>query len=136
MSTQGGFGLDCKITVGTTLTSIAHILDCEFPKFVKVIKEFTGHDATEGWAEWIASGKRKMEKFKMTLGWDSADSTHAAIVAAFDADTSVNMSIEDPDGVEVIAFAAQVETLDRISEQEDGYKCEVEVQPTGKPTIT
>ncbi len=136
MTTQGGYGLKCKITVGTVLTSIAHILDCEFPKFVKVVKEFTGHDADTGYAEWISTGKRKLESFKMTLGWDSADATHAAIVAAFGADTSVNMSIEDPDGVEVIAFAAHVTTLERISEQEDGYKCEVEVQPTGKPTIT
>ena len=136
MGTQGGFGLDCKITVGTVLTTIAHILDGEFPKFKKFLKEFPGHDADEGWAEYIATGKRSLEPFKLTLGWDSADSTHAAIVAAFDADTTVNMSIEDPDGVEVIAFAAHVETLGRISVQEDGYKCEVEVQPTGKPEIT
>lgn len=136
MGTQGGFGLECKITVGTVLTSIAHILDAEFPKFNKFLEDFTGHDSTDGWAEFIDSGKRAMEAFKMTLGWDSADATHAAIVTAFDGTTTVNMSIEDPAGVEVIAFAAHIKSLGRVAKQEEGYKCEVEVQPSGKPTIT
>ena len=53
MATQGGYGLKCKITVGTTLTAIANVLDCEFPKFIKVVKEFTAHDADTGWSlEW------------------------------------------------------------------------------------
>ena len=128
--------MKCKITVGTTLTAIANVLDCEFPKFIKVVKEFTAHDADTGWAQFNATGKRKLDKFKLTLGWDSESATHAALVTAFNADTTVNISIEDPDGVEVIAFAAHIESMDRVSEQEDGLKCTIEVQPTGKPTIT
>ncbi len=136
MAEQGGFGLVCKITVGTSLTVIAHIVDGEFPKFNKFLAENTGHDADTGWGTFIATGKRIMEAFKLTLGWDSAASTHAAIVTAFDSDNPVNMSIEDPGGVEVISFSAHIKSIGRIAKQENGYQCEVEIQPTGKPTIT
>jgi hypothetical protein len=77
-----------------------------------------------------------MNEFKVTLGWDSDDSTHAAILAAFDSNNSVNMSVTSVGTDEVIAFAAHVTKVGRISPQEDGYKCDVTIQPTGAPTIT
>lgn len=136
MGTQGGFGLKVKITVSTVLTAIAHITDAEFPEFEKILKEVTGHDATGGYAEFIATGKRKVNSFPVTLAWDSSASTHAAILAAFDSNDAVAMSIEDPAGDEVISFNAHIQKVGRISDQEDGYKCKVTIQPTGQPTIT
>lgn len=136
MAEQGGFGMKVKITVGTTLTTIANLLDAEFPKFNKFLAEQTGHDATSGYAEYIDTGKRGLDSFKMTLGWDSESTTHAAIVTAFSATTTVNMSIEDPGAVEIISFAAHIKSILRISKQEEGYQAEIEVQPTGLPTIT
>jgi predicted secreted protein len=131
---QGGYGAVLKITV-SGLQAVTHVMDYEFPEFEKILAEITAHDSPGGYAEWISTGKRKLNSFKVKLVWDIAEATHAAVVAAFDSDSAVNMSVEDPNGYEVIAFAAQVSKLGRIAEQEEGYACEVEIQPTGVPTI-
>lgn len=138
MTTEGGFGLLVKITVGTALTAIAQLLEgSEMPKFKKYIAEATPHNATGGWAVRIATGKRSLESFKVVLGWDSDEATHAAMQAAFDSDNAVNMSVVSPDGSdETIAFAAHIEEIARMLGQEDAYKAEVMITPTGKPTIT
>lgn len=133
----GGFGLAVKIDISSTLTAIAHMVEGEIPEFEKFIAEATPHSATGGWAQYVATGKRKMNEFKVTLAWDSDDSTHAAIRTAFDSDSSVNMSVVAPDGTdETIAFAAHITKIGLISEAEDYYKAEVSIQPTGAPTIT
>lgn len=135
MTPQGGFGTVVKITVTSTLTAVAHAQDIEFPEFEKILADITGHDAPGGYEEIIATGKRKMNAFKLKLTWDVAEVTHAAMVAAFNSDDVVGMSVEDPDGAEVIAFDAHIAKLGRIAEQEEGYVCEVEVKPTGIPVI-
>lgn len=132
---QGGFGVVLKIDV-SGLTAVADVLDVDFPKFVKYVAETTGHDATSGYYTAVASGKRRLEPFQAIIAWDTSDSTHAAIVTAFDADTAVDMSIEDPDGDEVIAFAAIIEEVERMGQQEDAFKATVLIHPTGNPTIT
>ncbi len=136
MTIQGGFGLTVKIDVTAVQTAIAHILAGDMPEFEKVLKESTGHDSTGGYAEWIATGKRKVGAFTLTLGWDKAHATHAAILAAFNSNSPVNMTVMDPAGSETIAFAAHIQKLGRISTQEDEYQCKVTIQPTGVPTIT
>jgi hypothetical protein len=133
---QGGYGLIVKISITAVLTAIAELLDGEIPEFEKYIAEMTSHSATGGYAVFVATGKRKMNEFKITLGWDSDDVTHAAILSAFDSNASVNMSVTSVGTDEVIAFAAHVTKVGRISPQEDGYKCDVTIQPTGAPTIT
>lgn len=132
---QGGFGVVVKINTGT-LTAVANLIDVDYPKFKKYIAEMTGHDSAGGYYEAVATGKRRLEAFPMTLGWDIVETTHAAIITAFDSDAPVGFSIEDPDGDEVIAFDAHIEEIMRISKQEDGMKAEILVHPTGAPTIT
>lgn len=134
MTRQGGFGAVLKI--GSPLAAVAHVEDFEFPEFEKVLAEITGHDSPGGYAEHIATGKRRLNEFTCTLIWDKSTATHTAMVAAFDSDAAVPMSAEDPDGSEVIAFSAHVNKIGRISEQEEGYKAEVTIQPTGQPNIT
>lgn len=136
MATQGGFGLQIRISVSATLTAIVHIQEADMPEFEKVLAEVTAHDSAGGYAEYIATGKRKVNEFEMTLLWDKAAATHAAVLAAFNSDAPVNMSVSDPDGAETIAFAAHVYKMGRVSEQEEGYQCVVTIQPTGQPTIT
>lgn len=136
MAIQGGYGVSLKIMVSTVLTAVANLRDVDFPKQTKYVAESTSHAATLGYYTAIATGKRRLEPFTATLDWDSADSTHTAILAAFDADTAVSMSIQDPDGVEVIAFSAIIEQVERISKQEDSYQAKVVIHPTGSPTIT
>lgn len=136
MATQGGFGVDVKITVNSVLTSIAHVVEMEYPELEKVLAEVTGHGAAGGYEEWIATGKRRQSSFAMTLSWDIDDTSHEAIVDAFDSNEAVQMSIEDPQGFETISFSAHVFKMKRVGDQEDGFKCEVEVQPTGQPTIS
>ncbi len=135
MSTQGGFGLTVKIAVAAVQTAIAHLLSASMPEFEKILKESTGHDSAGGYAEYIATGKRKVNAFEATLLWDKADATHAAIKAAFDSDSAVAMTVMDPDGAETITFNAHIFKMGRISEQEDGYQCKISIQPTGQPSI-
>lgn len=136
MSFQGGFGAKLKITVSAALTVVAGVTKVEFPEFEKMIAETTAHDATGGWATFIDTGKRKLNSFKATLNWDKSHATHAAINTAFNANSAVAMTIEDPAGSEIIAFNALIVKVGRVADQEDVYSCEVEIQPTGAPTIT
>lgn len=136
MADQGGYGAKLKISINSVLTVVASVIDLEFPEFQKILADVTAHDSPSGYAEHIATGKRSLEEFSCTLLWDRDQDTHHNIVAAFASDASVNMSVEDPDGIEVIAFAAHIRSLGRIAEQEEGYRCEVGIQPTGVPTIT
>lgn len=135
--TSGGFGLQVKITVGTTLTAITYLLDgSELPKFKKFIADATPHSATGGWAKRVASGKRSLESFNVTLGWDSDEATHAAVLTAFESDASVSMSVVSPGSDETIAFSAHIEEISRAVEMEGLFTAEVMITPTGKPTIT
>jgi hypothetical protein len=136
MTSQGGFGLTVQITVAASLTAIADLLDGEIPEFEKFLAEMTPHNASGGYAMHVATGKRKMNEFKLTLGWDSDVATHAAILAAFDSNDPVNMAVITPGSDETIAFSAHVFKVGRLSPQEDGFKCDVTIQPTGAPTIT
>jgi len=128
MARQGGFGTVVKITVTAALTAITHAQDIEFPEFEKILADITGHDAPGGYEEIIATGKRKMNEFTCKLTWDVAEAT-------FNTDNTVQMSVEDPDGSEVITFDAHVSKLGRIAEQEEGYVCDVTIKPTGIPVI-
>jgi hypothetical protein len=129
---QGGFGLDLKLN-GTTIVQVQEV---PFPRFMKFIAEATGHDSDGGYYEAVATGKRRIETMQATLFWDSSAATHAAVLAAFDSDAPVAMSIEDPDGDEVIAFKAHIEAIGRISQQQDAYKATVDIHPTGTATIS
>lgn len=132
MTVQGAFGAQLKIAG----TAIVHVEEMEFPEFEKIVADVTAHDSTGGYAEYIATGKRQLNSFKVTLGWDSAAATHAAIKSAFASDSASTIVASDPDGVENISFSAHITKLGRIAKQEEGYKCDVEIQPTGVPTIT
>jgi hypothetical protein len=134
--TQGGFGVQLQIDVGTVLTAVTKVEDCPFPEFEKILAESTGHDSAGGYAEYVATGKRRLNEFEVTLIWDTSEATHAAMVTAFDSDAPVTCSVADPDGDETIQFEAHVRTNGRVSEQEDAYKATVGIQPTGQPTIT
>lgn len=136
MARQGGFGAVVKIDVGTVATAIAYLLDVKMPEHEKVLWEATGHDSTGGYEEQLSSGVRKLSEMTLTLAWDVAEDTHAALVTGYESDDAVNMSVEDPGGTEVVAFSAQVVKLGRVSELKGGYKCDVTIQPTGQPTIT
>ena len=135
MAAQGGFGVVLSIDVGTVLTVLASVVDTPYPEFEKILAEVTGHDSAGGYAEHIATGKRKINEFVCKLTWDIALPTHAAVLTAFESDAAVSWSIADPDGAESISFEAHVRTLNKSSEQEDAFFCEVAVQPTGEPTI-
>lgn len=136
MAEQGGFGVKLKITVGTALTVVAGVREVEFPEFERMLADATSHDSTGGWREMIDTGKKSLNAFTVTLNWDKAQTTHAAMVTAFSSASAVNMSIEDPAGGEIISFAAFITKIGRTAEQEEVYSAEVEITPTGAPTIT
>lgn len=135
MAIQGGFGVKLKIDA-SGLTTTANLLDTDFPEQAKSIEEATPHSATSGYATYVASGKRELGEFTATVLWDKSDSTHAKVLTVLAANATVNMSIEDPAGAEVIAFAAHVKSVKRISKQDEAYKAEIVFQPSGNPTIT
>lgn len=136
MAKHPGYGVIVKISVSSTLTAIAQVKDFKYPDMKKKLADVTTHDSSGGWQEWLDTGKKEWGKAKMVLEWDKSAATHAAITTAFNSASPVNMSFSDKDGSEIIAVPAHIETLGRTSEQEGAYTCEVEIQPTGAPTIT
>jgi predicted secreted protein len=136
MAKQGGFGVLLKIAVGTTLTTVVGVREVEFPEFEKMLAEATAHDSSGGWKEMIDTGKRSLNAFSVTVNWDKAQATHAAVSTAFSSTSAVGMSIQDPAGAEIIAFSAFITKVGRIAEQEEVYSAEIEITPTGAPTIT
>lgn len=135
MTVQGGFGVALKINTGS-LTTIVHMEDVDSWTMQKIIAEVTAHDSTGGYYEAVATGKRRFSPFSCTLVWEDAAATHAQIVTSFNADTTIGMSIQDPDGTEVISFNAHIEMMERFSKQDGAYRCKVTVHPSGQPTIT
>ena len=135
MAMQGGMGVDLKIDVSSVLTVIAHLLDVDDLEFEKFLAEMTGHDATSGYAEYVDTGKKKVNPLVATIGWDDTEATHQEIITIFDGTAAVDMSIEDPGGTEVITFSAHIQKMGRVYKQEDGYKCKVTIQPTAAPSI-
>ena len=133
---QGGFGVVLSIDVGTVLTALTKVVDTPFPEFEKMLAESTTHDSTGGYYESVATGKRRLNEFEVTLTWDTAQATHAAVVTAFESDAAVSFSIADPNGEETITFEGHLRTIGRVSEQEDVYKAMVGISPTGQPTIS
>jgi hypothetical protein len=138
MAEQGGFGVVLKVMISTTLTAVANLLDVDFPAQEKELADMTAHPsaASTGYRSWIDSGVRSLTEFTAVLGWDDTESTHVAIVTAFDATTALSMSIEDPAGQEIVAFSGFIRSIGRTAKIGDGYKCNVAIQPTGAPTIT
>jgi predicted secreted protein len=129
----GGFGLAMRVSVTGTMTALVALLDGELPEFEKFVAEMTSHSASGGYAEYVATGKRKMNEIKLTLGWDSDEATHNAILAAFASDAVSTLTIYTPHGDEGISFSAHITKVGRIAAQEDGYKCDVSIQPSGLP---
>lgn len=132
---QGGFGAKIKINISDTMTVIAKLLEFDPIELEKILADWTGHDSPGGYEEKIATGKRKVNPFTCTLGWDRSKPTHDAIQAAFDSDDTVTMSVEDRLGAEVIEFEVHIQKIGRIYEQEEGFRAEVNIEPTGMPEI-
>lgn len=135
MTVPGGFGVVLKINTGS-LTTVANLLDVEFPEQDRVLAEARYHNSTDGYMEYVSTGLRMLSEMTCVLGWDINESTHAQFITSYDAETSVGMSIEDSAGQEVIAFNAFIKTIGRESRQEDLFKATITIQPTGAPTIT
>jgi len=133
---QGGFGFTFELEVAGTYTVVANIENMGIPEFEKLVAEITSHDSPGRYAEYISTGKRKLNEFTLGLIWDPSSATHAALIAAFDSDDASNMRITDAESLETIAFAGIVTKIGRVAEQEEGYKADVTIQPTGQPTIT
>lgn len=133
---QGGFGVQLKIKVNSVLTALVHLEEVDWPELEKTLAELKCHDDAGGYPTQLDTGRRKVNSFKATLVWDRTEPTHDAIQAAFDSTVPVDMSIQDPMGVETIEFEAHIAKMGRTSDQEDAFKCEVEIQPTGAPVIT
>lgn len=136
MAIEGGMGAKVKISITGVMTAVAHLQDIDGVTLRKTVVEATGHDAAGGYAEFYDSGKRTIPALKLTLAWDKSDSTHAALVAAYNSTSAASFSVEDPGGTEVIAFSAHVVELGRQYKQNGVYMCSISIQPTGQPTIT
>jgi len=136
MAKKGGFGAKLKITISSTLTVVAQVEEVDFPEQEKDTVEVTTHDSTSGYSEYIATGLFKLGKMTCTLLWDDSNTTHAGVLTAFDSTSPLNMSVENTDASEVIAFSGYVVKIGRESKMKDAYKAKIEIQPTGAPTIS
>ena len=136
MAFQGGFGLTLQIDVGTVPTAVVDVLSADFPEQLKTIVRKVPHDASSGYAEQVDTGVKDLGAMTVRLGWDVDETTHAAILSAFDGTSAVDFSIADPSDDETIAFSGHVKSVKRISPAEDAFEADVVIQPTGAPTIT
>jgi hypothetical protein len=136
MAEQGGFGAKLKITITAALTLIVNMKEVKFPEQIKELADATSHDSTGGYRRFIDTGLRELSEFTATLRWDKLHATHAAILTTFNGTAAVAMTIEDPGGLEVMAFSAHVAKIARMSPLDDVYEAEVTFRPTGAPTIT
>lgn len=137
MAEQGGYGLDLKMDLGTaSLVTVAKVLDIDFPEQKSFVAEKTSHGSTGGYYEAIATGKKRLMPMTLKLGWDQLDAGHAEILTVFGTGVATDISIEDSLAQEVIAFKVIVESIGRVSPQEDLYVADVMLHPTGAPTIS
>ena len=128
---QGGFGLQLSLN-GTVIVQVEDVDELTFTKF---IAEATGHDSDGGYYEAVATGKRRIQPLGVTMFWDFSEATHAAVLAAFDGDAVSVFDWSDPDGNETISFKAHIEQIGRVSAQEDSYRANVQIHPSGTATI-
>lgn len=137
MSYSGGYGVTLKIrTAPSTLTTVAKVLDVDFPAQMLEMADVTSHASTEGYREFLATGVREAGEFQATLLWDDGQATHALMLTTLGGTTAVDMTIADPLGQETISFSTFVRQISRIAKLNDAYKCQVTLRPTGKPTVT
>ena len=132
MAAQGGYGITFQLN-GTTIVGVDDIDELSFIKFMA---EVTAHDSPGGYYEAVDTGKRRIEPLNMAVFWDQGEATHAAVISAFDAQVSSQFDWSDPDGVETIQFNGFFEKIGRVSPQDEGYRANVLVHPTGTATIT
>jgi hypothetical protein len=132
MAAQGGFGLSLTLN-GTVIVGVDSVDEILFRKY---IAESTGHDAPGGYYTAVETGKKRIDPYGMAIFWDVNEATHADVLAKFDGVAEVQMSYADPDGDETIEHMAILEQLGRIAAQEDAYRANVLVHPTGTATIT
>lgn len=123
------------INVGE-ITAIVDVVENDFPKFKEMLAASTGHEATSGYYQGTASGKRRIDPFSLTLAWDKSEETHTQVMNRFIFDATFEMEMQDPDGNETIAFSAHLEEVERKGESENIFLSTVSVHPTGPPTIT
>lgn len=130
-----GMGLNVKISVSSTLTALAKVLKGGPPELERLVAEATPHIGSDGWAVYHSTGKRKMNSFPLTLEWDKSEATHMAILAAFTSEEPITMEVDSPDGQQKISFDMLVTKIKFISEQEETFNAEIEIQPSGKPDL-
>jgi predicted secreted protein len=137
MAFQGGYGVVLKIrTAPSTLTTVAKVLDVDIPPQILELADVTNHASTGGYREFLSTGVRELGEFPATLLWDDTDTSHAKILSVFAANAAVDLTVQDPAGQEIIAFAAFVRQISRMAKIGEAYKCQVTLRPTGQPTIT
>lgn len=136
MAKSGGFGVQLKITISASLTTIAQLKDVTFPEQVAKTVDVTTHDSTSGYTERIKTGLFDLTPFEANLVWDDSIASHTGVVAAFSATAPVAMTITTPGTGEVIAFDGHITSLGRESKQDNALMCKVKIEPTGAPTIT
>ena len=128
--TIGGYGI--TVTIGGT--ALTYLIDGEIPEYEKIIAEATPQNATSGYAVFVATGKRKLNEFKLTLGWDITEVTHAAVMTNLNNTSLQTFVLTTPGSDETLTFSGFVTKVGRVAEQEDYYKCEVTIQPSGAPS--
>lgn len=134
MGGKGGMGVKLYLKNGATYDEIPGLTDIDFPEQEKVLEEATPHNASGGYAEFVATGKREVKEFTATLLFDPDDTVHAALVTAFGSLTPSGFKLTNSDASEGWTFDGHVKGFKRESKQDGAYKAEVTIQPTGTLT--
>jgi hypothetical protein len=136
MAVSGGFGAVWKITVTSTLTTVANVEDIEFPTTENELDEITAHDSPGGYEEFVATGIKRSGEFQATLTWDVAEATHAELVDLQVSGASNAMTLATPGTAESLAFTGIVRNIERQSPIGEALRAVVTIKVNGAIVIT
>jgi len=118
----------------SVFTTIPGVEDFTIPLGEKDEIDVTTHDSPGG-AEETVLGIARLPTFGVPIMWDGANTHHKAIVAAYNADASMNLKITCVDG-QVVSGLALVKTIGFNAPVNGKYDANVSFKWAAKPTLT
>jgi hypothetical protein len=136
MAVQGGFGCVIQVDVSATPTTIPNVVDATPPKLEPVMADITAHDSAAGMNEFIPSGRVNTSELTFTIVFDESATTHAELRTLAGSKAVATYVFKDSATTETLTFEGYVAGFQRVSAQDDAYKVEVTIRPTGEIVLS
>lgn len=131
---DGAFGAIWRIDISSTMTVVPGLEDMEMPYKKNHKVETTNHGSSGGYQEYFYTGFKEQPTVKMKLQWDASNTVHKQLNTLDQTPALTDMEFESAAG-EVISVPCIVEVIKRMNPLKGIVQAEVEIQPSGAPTI-